>query len=240
MKRGWYYRITLGAVAAVLLMSMAPNAIANGLQTPEWAIQEQARGEALFRANDFVGAEAAHRAALSVRTREADPQGWAESIASAGAAQSFRGIRTRDVGALSGAIRDYRLALEVYSREATPELWARTQNNLATALVWLAQVRGDTSIEELAAAEIAFANVLHVTSVEVAPGDAGMVLYNIGTVQERIGDRLTGVEQRARYQEASATYALALDALRRGGRFDYASNVERRVSPFMNRVAAMD
>jgi hypothetical protein len=111
---------------------------------------------------------------------------------------------------------------------------------LATALVWLAQVRGDTSPEVLIEAEAAFQNALLVTTVEVAPADAGVVLYNIGTVQERIGDRLSGDAQRAKYRTASQTYAAALDALRRGGNFGYASDVERRVSPFMNRVAAMD
>lgn len=230
-------------IVAVLLgavLASASMAHANEGRTPEWAAQEQARGEALFRSQDFVGAEAAHRAALEVRTRDADPRGWAESIASAGAAQSFRGIRTRDVAALEGAAHDYRAALEVYTREETPNEWAQVQNNLATALVWQAQVRGDGSVAELEGAEAAFRNVLQVTTPEDAPADAGVVLYNIGTVQERIGDRLTGDGQRAKYREASATYALALDTLRRGGNFGYASDVERRVSPFMNRVAAME
>ena len=70
--------------------------------------------------------------------------------------------------------------------------------------------------------------------------NAGVVLYNIGTVQERMGDRLTGDSQRAKYREASETYAHALDTLRRGGSFEYATTVERRVSPFMNRVAATE
>ena len=130
--------------------------------------------------------------------------------------------------------------MDVYARESHPREWSRTQNNLATALVWLAQVRGDTSPEVLIEAEAAFQNVLLVTTVQAAPADAGVVLYNIGTVQERIGDRLSGDAQRAKYRTASETYAAALDALRRGGNFSYASDVERRVSPFMNRVAAMD
>ena len=226
------------AISVALLAS--PPVMAEQQRTPEWAAQEQARGEALFRAQDFIGAEAAHRAALVVRTRAVDPQGWAESIASAGAAQSFRGIRTRDIAAFEDAMRDYRAALEVYTREDTPAEWAEVQNNLATALVWQAQVRGDGSVAELEDAEVAFRNVLQVTTPETDAANAGVVLYNIGTVQERIGDRLSGDGQRAKYREASATYALALDTLRRGGNFDYASNVERRVSPFMNRVAAME
>lgn len=228
-------------VAALMLPALGlHSALADERQTATWATEQQAQGEALFRAQDFVGAEAAHRAALEVRTRQADPMGWAESTASAGAAQSFRGIRTRDAVALQGAITDYPSALEVYSRNETPAEWSRTQNNLATAYVWLAQVRGDGSVEQLEAAEAAFRNVLLVTTPETAPADAGVVLYNIGTVQERIGDRLSGDAQRAKYRAASQTYASALDTLRRGGSFDYASNVERRVSPFMNRVAAMD
>lgn len=230
-------------IAAVLLgavLAFAPVALANESRTPEWAAQQHQRGEELFQAQDFIGAEAAHRAALEVRTREADPRGWAESTASAGAAQSFRGIRTRDITALEGAARDYRAALEVYTREETPDDWAKVQNNLATALVWQAQVRGDGSVAELEGAEAAFRNVLQVTTPEADPANAGVVLYNIGTVQERIGDRLAGAAQRAKYREASATYARALDTLRRGGSFEYASNVERRVSPFMNRVAAME
>jgi tetratricopeptide (TPR) repeat protein len=176
-------------VAALMWSALGlHSALADEPQTATWATEQQAQGEALFRAQDLVGAEAAHRAALEVRTRQAHPMGWAESTASAGAAQSFRGIRTRDAVALQGAITDYQSALEVYSRNETPAEWSRTQNNLATAYVWLAQVRGDGSVEQLEAAEAAFRNVL----------------------------------------------------LRRGGSFDYASNVERRVSPFMNRVAAMD
>jgi len=231
-------RLGLGAVLAAVLMTASAYAIE--LRTPAWAAEQQQLGEDLFDNRDFIGAEAAHRAALEVRTRAADPLGWAESIVSAGAAQSFRGIRTRDTVALEGAIHDYQAALEVYSRADTPEPWARTQNNLATALVWLSQVHGDQSVAELEAAERAFRSVLEVSTPAAHPADAGVVLYNIGTVQERIGDRLTGDAQVRRHREASETYALALDTLRRGGSFDYASNVERRVSPFMNRVAAMD
>jgi tetratricopeptide (TPR) repeat protein len=231
--RAWFF-----AASVALALTVSPSALAQ--QGPEWAAQEQQRGEELVQAQDFVGAEAAHRAALEVRTRAADPRGWAESIASAGAAQSFRGIRTRDVAALEGAVHDYRAALEVYTRADTPNEWARVQNNLATALVWTAQVRGDGSVTELEGAEAAFRNVLQVTTPEADAANAGVVVYNIGTVQERIGDRLSGDAQIAKYREASATYALALDTLRRGGSFDYASNVERRVSPFMNRVAAME
>lgn len=205
-----------------------------------WAAAEHERGEALFRSQDFIGAEVAHRAALEVRTRSGDPIGWAESIAGAGAAQSFRGVRTRDLAALDGATRDYRAALEVYTRADTPNEWAEVQNNLATALVWTAQVRGGGSVADLEGAEAAFYNVLQVTTPETDAANAGVVLYNIGTVQERIGDRLTGDAQYTKYQEASATYARALDTLRRGGSFEYASNVERRVSPFMHRVAAME
>ncbi|MGE0741683.1 MAG: hypothetical protein AB7O98_10095 [Hyphomonadaceae bacterium] len=218
---------------------LAPTAMAQE-HDAAWAAEQQARGQALFEAQDFVGAEAAHRAALEVRTREADPAGWAESTASAGAAQSFRGIRARDADVIEGAVRDYRAALEVYTRAETPDEWARTQNNLATALVWIAQVRGDESVAELNGAEAALMSVLQVTTPEADPANAGVVLYNVGTVQERIGDRLEGAAQSAKYREASVTYARALDALRRGGNFGYASEVERRVSPFMNRVAAMD
>ncbi len=229
---------TLGIVVlAWALMATAP---AFAQRDAAWAVTEQARGEALFRSQDFIGAEAAHRAALDIRARSADPLGWAESTASAGAAQSFRGVRTRDVAALEGAVTDYRGALGVYSRAETPNEWAEVQNNLATALVWLSQVRGGASVIELEGAELAFRNVLEVTTPEADAANAGVVLYNIGTVQERIGDRLAGDVQRTKYREASETYARALDTLRRGGSFDYASNVERRVSPFMNRVAAME
>ncbi len=181
-----------------------------------WAMAEQARGEALFQSQDFLGAEAAHRAALEVRTRSADPIGWAESTASAGAAQSFRGTRTRDATAFDGAVRDYRAAREVYTRAENPGEWSELQNNLATALVWLAQVHGGGSIIELEGAEAAFRNVLQVTTPDANAANAGVVLYNIGTVQERMGDRLTGDSQRAKYREASETYAHALDTLRRG------------------------
>lgn len=230
---------TFGIAALVLAFASATPAFAQE-HDAAWAVAEQARGEALFQSQDFVGAEAAHRTALEVRTRNADPLGWAESTASAGAAQSFRGIRTRDADALEGAVRDYRAALEVYTRAETPGEWSELQNNLATALVWLAQVHGGGSVTELEGAEAAFRNVLQVTTVDASPANAGVVLYNIGTVQERIGDRLTGHLQRAKYREASETYARALDTLRRGGSFEYATTVERRVSPFMNRVAAME
>ncbi|PZO54059.1 MAG: hypothetical protein DCF16_05760 [Alphaproteobacteria bacterium] len=230
--------LVVGAALA-LQVALCGSAFAQE-RTAEWAVAEQARGEALFEARDFIGAEAAHRAALEVRTRDADPNGWAESTASAGAAQAFRGIRARDAGVLEGAIADYRSALEVYTRAGQPDEWARVQNNLATALVWLSGVRGDGSVAELEDAERSLRSVLEVVTPLARPADAGVVLYNVGTVQEKIGDRLAGAAQLTRYREASDTYALALDTLRRGGSFDYASTVERRVSPFMNRVAAMD
>ena len=71
----------------ILALSLAPGSAAPAFAQEHdaaWAMAEQARGEALFQSQDFLGAEAAHRAALEVRTRSADPIGWAESTASAG------------------------------------------------------------------------------------------------------------------------------------------------------------
>ncbi len=231
-------RLPTALVMAMVLSVSSP--AASNERTPEWAAAEQQRGEDLFAAQDFIAAEAAYGEALDVRTRPADSRGRAESKASAGAAQSFRGRRSRDTALLEGAVRDHRAALEAYTRADTPTEWAEVQNNLATALVWIAHVRGDGSAAELEDAERSFSNRLEVKSPETAPTEAGVVLSNIGTVQERIGDRLSDADQITRHRQASATNAQALDALRRGGQFSYASDVERRVSPFMNRIAQVD
>lgn len=206
----------------------------------DWAATQHLIGEALFRANRFAEAEAAYLLALQVRTRAADPAGWAETTAAVGATYSFRGIRARDAAMLERATNEYRAALTVFTRADHAQEWAEVQNNLATALVWLAQVRGGGAVTDLEAAERTFRDILQVVTPEAQPQNAGVVLYNIGTVQERIGDRLEGAMQLQRYRQAVETYEHAIETLRRGQLYAYASSVERRVSPFIHRVRSSD
>ena len=74
----------------------------------------------------------AYEAALTVLTREAFPQDWAQTQNNLGDAYRDRiqGSRADNVEA---AIKAYEAALTVFTREAFPQDWAQTQNNLGNA-----------------------------------------------------------------------------------------------------------
>ena len=75
---------------------------------------------------------ASYTAALSVYTRDAFPEDWAQTQNNLANAYCDR-IRGDKAENIEMAIASYTAALTVYTRDAFPEQWAETQNNLATA-----------------------------------------------------------------------------------------------------------
>lgn len=236
-----------GAVTEMRDVSAAREAFAAALALAprersrvEWAQTQYELGEALRVLNLAEESEAAHRLALEARSRAREPIAWAQSQAAVADAESLRGIRARDLSLLQEAIGRYHEALSVLTRQNAPAAWAEAQNNFVTALVWAAQVRGGGHARgELEEALATLRTLLEVTPPDTQPQNGGIVLYNIGTVLERLGDSMgAGDERRAAHLEAADTYERAVETLRRGAMFAYASTVERRVSPFIHRVRA--
>ncbi len=75
-------------------------------------------------------AVAAYEAALTVRTRAANPEGWASTQNNLGLALHAQGARGAP-GALERAAAAFDAALTVRTRDANPVGWADTQFNLA-------------------------------------------------------------------------------------------------------------
>ena len=76
----------------------------------------------------------AYEAALTVRTREAFPQDWAETQNNLGHRLCDR-IKGSRADNMEAAIKAYEAALTVFTREAFPQDWAQTQNNLGDRLL---------------------------------------------------------------------------------------------------------
>jgi glutaminase len=83
---------------------------------------------------------AAYEQFLQVRTREAMPVEWAQSMNNLATAyfQPHSGDRAQNI---EDAIAAYEQALQVRTREAMPVEWAQSMNNLAIA--YCDRIRGD-------------------------------------------------------------------------------------------------
>jgi tetratricopeptide (TPR) repeat protein len=84
----------------------------------------------------------AYEAALTVRTRDAFPQEWAQTQNNLGAAYRKR-IRGESADNIEQAIKAYKAALTVLTRDAFPEKWALTQNDLGIA--YRTRIRGESA-----------------------------------------------------------------------------------------------
>jgi hypothetical protein len=94
-------------------------------------------------------AEAAHREALTVRTRDRVPFDWAATQTNLGAALALLGERQPGTEHLKEAVAASREALTVYSREHLPLSWAVAQSNLGATLVTLGKRETGTRLLEV-------------------------------------------------------------------------------------------
>jgi tetratricopeptide (TPR) repeat protein len=93
-------------------------------------------------ADNIERAIKAYEAALTVRTRDAFPQEWAQTQNNLGAAYRKR-IRGESADNIEQAIKAYKAALTVLTRDAFPEKWALTQNDLGIA--YRTRIRGESA-----------------------------------------------------------------------------------------------
>jgi tetratricopeptide (TPR) repeat protein len=139
--------------------------------------------------------------ALKVRTREAVPQEWAETIFAL--ANAYRDRAEGDpVENIEHCITLHLETLSVRRRETLPLEWASTQLNLGNAY---AERRVGDRAENLSKAEAAYRAALEEFSLEREPTEHRLVQSNLAELYFRD----------ARWKEAADTYRRALDATER-------------------------
>jgi CHAT domain-containing protein/tetratricopeptide (TPR) repeat protein len=139
------------------------------------------------RADNVENAIAHLESALTVRSREFDPQDWAMAHNNIGIAYWSR-IRGERADNQESAIAHFETAMTVFSREASADMWAQIQNNLAVAF-WN-RVRGERA-SNLETAIAYFEAALTVFARETHPFLWAQAQNNLGTAyRARIrGDR---------------------------------------------------
>jgi CHAT domain-containing protein len=131
--------------------------------------------------------------ALTVFTREALPQHWAETQNNLAIAYSNR-IKGDRADNIENAIAAYDAALTVRTRKASPQDWAMTQNNLAIA--YSDRIKGDKA-DNIENAIVAYDAALTVYTREALPVDWAMTQNNLAVAyRDRIkGDKADNIER---------------------------------------------
>jgi CHAT domain-containing protein/tetratricopeptide (TPR) repeat protein len=157
------------------------------------AYRERIRGD---REDNLEQAIEYYQQALTVRTSEALPLQWAETIENLGNAyrERIRGDRENN---LEQAIQCYQQALQVRTREALPLQWAKTMGNLAIAYSFRILSLGN--IEQAIAA---YQSSLQVFQPHLFPNYCRKVARGLGNL----------CFEQERWQEATLAYQAALQA----------------------------
>jgi tetratricopeptide (TPR) repeat protein len=155
------------------------------------------------RAKNLANAIDAYNAAISVRTRDNDPEGWARLQHNLGNAWADMPTGNRAEN-LQRAIAAYEAALTVRTREKAPVEWARTQIVLGSA--WADLHSGDREYNLRHAIE-AFAAALQVLTPSEHARAWAAAQRNMATALAELGD-MTGSEKNR--QEAIDGYTAAL------------------------------
>ena len=131
--------------------------------------------------------------ALTVFTREALPQHWAETQNNLAIAYSNR-IKGDRADNIENAIAAYDAALTVRNKKASPQDWAMTQNNLAIA--YSDRIKGDKA-DNIENAIVAYDAALTVYTREALPVDWAMTQNNLAVAyKNRIkGDKADNIER---------------------------------------------
>ena len=163
-------------------------------------------------------------AALTVITREKDPDRWA--AAQNNLANAFgKRLRGEQADNREMAIAHIEAALSVFSRESQPEQWAQAQNNLAIAS--LGRMRGDVADNQEKAIACLQAALTVFTPV-ATPQLWAQAQHNLGKVY---ADRVRG-ERASNRQQAIASFKQALTVFTR----DAAPLDHLRTSRLLGRV----
>ncbi|MGQ4647386.1 CHAT domain-containing protein [Lyngbya aestuarii] len=159
------------------------------------------------KASNMEIAIAGYEGVLTLFTRKAFPQNWADAQNNLGNAYCERIVGDKAEN-LEKAIAAYTLALQVYTREAFPQEWADTQNNLGNA--YLYRIVGDKA-DNLEKAIAAYSLALQVRTREAFPQDWATTQNNLGIAYL---DRIVGDKAENR-EQAIAAYTLALQVTTR-------------------------
>jgi CHAT domain-containing protein/tetratricopeptide (TPR) repeat protein len=155
------------------------------------------------RAENLEKSIAHFESALTVFTREADPQNWASTHNNAGIAYWGR-IRGDRADNQERAIAHFEAALTVFTREAFPQPWAQLENNLAAT--YFNRIRGQRAANIEAAIEH-FEQALTVLTREAAPQLWAAAQNNLGSAyQGRVqGERAQNRDKAIEHIEAALT-----------------------------------
>ncbi|MEG4131982.1 CHAT domain-containing protein, partial [Microcoleus sp. Pol11C1] len=138
-------------------------------------------------------------AALTIRTRDAFPEDWAQTQNNLANAYSDR-IRGEKAQNIEVAIEYFTAALTIRTRDAFPEYWAATQNNLAIAYIY--RIRGEKAQNIEVAIEL-YRNALTIRTREAFPQRHTETLSNLGNLYRT----------NQQWQLAYDTYAQAIETV---------------------------
>lgn len=111
--------------------------------------------------------------ALTIRTRDAFPEDWAETQSNLAGAERIRA----SVEDLERAIHHLEPVLEIYTRDAFPQHWARTHNNLA--IIYTDRKQGDPA-DNLKQAISHYQQALEVYTLQGFPKDCLKTARGLG------------------------------------------------------------
>jgi len=199
-----YAEHDMDADRAVVQVNLANVLMANGDLLPG----EKGRSLLLQAIEHYEGA-------IKHFSRDDDPANWATC-------QNNLGSANRSLGdAASGeerqayyaeAERAFGAALEVRTREAMPKDWSTTTTNRAGLRFSQTSLLTDPAevVEALKLAVAEFRSVLEIQTREAMPTLRARTLRALGIALQEIGDRVSGDDQAAVYQEASTAFSEAI------------------------------
>lgn len=129
----------------------------------------------------------AYRAALTERTQDRVPLGWAMTQNNLGTALKTLGERRGDEDLLDQAVAAYRAALTERTQDRVPLEWAGTQNNLGIVLQTLGQRRGSEDL--LDQAITAYRAALSEYTQDRVPLEWATTQNNLGNALQTLGER---------------------------------------------------
>jgi CHAT domain-containing protein len=144
---------------------------------------------------------AGYEVALTIFTRQEDPESWATTQNCLGAAY-FQRIRGKKADNLERAIEFCQAAFSVYTRDAFPKQWAMTQSNLASA--YKNRIRGEKA-ENLERAIELYQSALSVYTRDAFPFEWAMTQCQLATAYwERIlGKKADNLERAIEFCQAA-------------------------------------
>ncbi len=157
----------------------------------------------------------AHRAALTVYTKESTPLDWASTQFNLGSTLSddARLVKVEDRNnLLNEAIEAYHAALTVFSKEDTPINWSSTQYELGNVLQTQARLmKGNEQLQQIDEAIQAYNAALEVYNTANFPKEWAMTQLNMGQALYYKATLLDGKERYSLLEESIQAFHKALE-----------------------------